>query len=170
MTPERNAGPAGHDGPTGRDGAAGDARTDRAFEFVEGATSDIAFRARGASVEEALAAAAEALLAATVEDPGTVADTERRRLVLEEPDLDLLLLRFLNELVYLRDAEGLLMRAGSLRVTRPNGPRLEGELCGEPIDPDRHALWAEVKAATAHDLGLHPREAGGWEARATLDV
>jgi len=150
-------------------GAAGDTRRDLAFEFVEGATSDIAFRTRGASAEEALAAAAEALLAATVEDPEAVGDTERRPLLLEEPDLDLLLLRFLNELVYLRDAEGLLMRAGELRVTRSNGARLEGELRGEPIDPARHTLWAEVKAATAHDLALRPCD-GGWEARATLDV
>jgi len=151
-------------------GAEAGSRDGRAFEFVEGATSDIAFRARGASAEEALAAAAEALLAATVEDPATVRDTERRPLVLKEPDLDLLLLRLLNELVYLRDAEGLLLRAGTLRVGRDaGGVRLEGELRGEPVDPDRHALWAEVKAATAHDLALRPH-AGGWEARATLDV
>lgn len=140
-----------------------------AFEFTEGATSDIAFVARGGTPEEALAAAAEALLAATVEDPATVGDAERRRVTLEEPDLDLLLLRFLNELVYLRDAEALLLRAGSLRLTRDGGARLEGELRGERIDRERHALASEVKAATAHGLALRPVDTG-WEARATLDV
>jgi hypothetical protein len=42
------------------------------YEFVEGATSDLCFVARGATLEEAFAAAAEALLAATLDDPGTV--------------------------------------------------------------------------------------------------
>ncbi|HXV36863.1 MAG TPA: archease, partial [Myxococcota bacterium] len=74
------------------------------FEFVEGATSDLSFRARGPTLEDAFAGAAQALLAATVEQPDAVEPRERRHLTLEEPDLELLLARFLNELVYLRDA------------------------------------------------------------------
>jgi SHS2 domain-containing protein len=141
-----------------------------AFEFVEGATSDLAFVARGESCEAALAAAAEALLAATVEDPAGVEPRELRRIELAAPDLDLLLLRLLNELVYLRDAERLLLRARHLRVTRErDGVRLEGELAGEPWRAGHHVSAGEVKAATAHGLSLRPT-ASGWEARATLDV
>jgi SHS2 domain-containing protein len=141
-----------------------------AFEFVEGATSDLAFVARGETCEAALAAAAEALLAATVEDPAGVEARETRRVDLAAPDLDLLLLRFLNELVYLRDAERLLLRARSLRVTRDaDGVRLEGELAGEPWRAGHHVAAGEVKAATAHGLSLRPSD-GGWEAHATLDV
>lgn len=140
------------------------------FEFVEGPTSDLAFVARGATCEAALAAAAEALLAATVEDPGTVGRALERPLHLEATEPDLLLLRFLNELVYLRDAEGLLLRAETLEVTRGGaGIRLQGRLVGETWDPARHRFAGEVKAATAHDLALR-EGAGGWEARATLDV
>jgi SHS2 domain-containing protein len=95
---------------------------------------------------------------------------ERRRLELAEPDLELLLLRFLNELVYLRDAEGLLLRPRELRVERGAGEaRLAAELAGECLDPARHRLAAEVKAATAHGLSL-AREGGGWRASVTLDV
>jgi SHS2 domain-containing protein len=142
---------------------------DLGFEFVEGATSDLTFVARGRTPEAVFVAAAAALLAATVEEPEQVGATVRRRFVAEEPALDLLLLSCLNELVYLRDAEGLLMRVDAVRIERGEPLRLEAELVGESLDPARHRLAADVKAATAH--GLWVGEAGpGWEARVTLDV
>jgi SHS2 domain-containing protein len=140
------------------------------YEFVEGATSDLSFVAHGPTPEAAFAGAAQALLAATVEDPASVERRERRPVTLEEPDLDLLLLRFLNELVYLRDAEALLLHPARLVVTRsPHSARLEAELEGERIDPGRHALVSEVKAATAHGLRVTAAPEG-WTAAATLDV
>jgi SHS2 domain-containing protein len=142
----------------------------RGFTFVEGATSDLSFVARGATCEEALCAAAEALLAATVEDPARVGGSVTRTVRLEETELDLLLMGFLNELVYLRDAEGLLLRPRRLHLERVGeGGRLEAELVGEPWDPARHEAAGEVKAVTAHGLALRATPEG-WEARATLDV
>jgi SHS2 domain-containing protein len=107
------------------------------YEFVEGATSDLAFVAHGPT--------------------------------LEERDLELLLMRFLNELVYLRDAESLLLYPERILVTHDGHARLEGELAGERIDPARHALATDVKAATAHGLRVSPT-AEGWTAAVTLDV
>jgi len=139
------------------------------YEFVEGATSDLAFVAHGPTLEAAFGAAAQALLAATVEDPDAVERRERRSVALEEPDLELLLLRFLNELVYLRDAEELLLHPDRISVTRDGGARLDCELAGERIDPGRHALAADVKAATAHGLSVASTPEG-WTAAVTLDV
>jgi SHS2 domain-containing protein len=139
------------------------------FEFVEGATGDLSFVARGATAEEAVAAAAEAFLAATVEEPDAVRRSEPRRVEIDEASLDLAFLRFLNELVYLRDAEELLLHPASVLLARNAGVRLEVELVGERIDRARHRLASDVKAATAHGLALEPTPRG-WEARATLDV
>jgi SHS2 domain-containing protein len=139
------------------------------FEFVEGATSDLSFVARGATAEDAIAAAAQAFLAATVEEPDAVRRRESRRIEIDEASLDLAFLRFLNELVYLRDAEELLLHAASVRLALNAGVHLEAELVGERIDRARHRLVADVKAATAHGLALEPTPRG-WEARATLDV
>jgi SHS2 domain-containing protein len=140
------------------------------FAFVEGATGDIAFEVSADSVEGLFAAAAEALLAATLANPEALAPRRREEVRLAEPDLELLLLRFLNELIFLRDARGLLLRAGRLRIEADGGEaRLEGELTGEAIDRARHRLEADVKAATAH--GLRVTRAGeGWRATVTLDV
>ena len=140
-----------------------------AFEFVEGATSDLSFEARGETLPALFAAAAEALLAATLANPEAVEDRRREPISLVEPDLELLLLRFLNELVFLRDARGLLLRCRRLVIEHDGEARLEGELAGEPIDRGRHRLEGDVKAATAHDLAV-VHDAGGWRARVTLDV
>ena len=140
------------------------------FEFVEGATGDLSFVARGATLEAAFSGAGQAFLAATVEDPAEVRSSVTRHAALSASTPDLLLLRFLNELIYLRDAEGLLLRAHRIRTTQDaDGARLEAELVGEPWSRERHVPANEVKAATAHGLTLQ-RVDGGWEARATLDV
>jgi SHS2 domain-containing protein len=139
------------------------------FSFVEGATSDLAFEARGETLEALFAAAAEALLAATLANPEDVTAREREPVRLAEPDRELLLLRFLNELVFLRDARGLLLRAGALRITSNGEASLEGELVGERIERGRHRLEADVKAATAHGLRVE-RAGAGWRASVTLDV
>jgi SHS2 domain-containing protein len=152
----------------GDDGGAGH-RRGTGFEFVEGATADLAFVARGPTPGAVFAAAAEALLAATVEHPEGVGGSVRCPVSLAEAELDLLLLRWLDELIWRRDAEQLLARAGRLSVQREGDAwRLEGELVGEPIGPG-HRLRADVKAATAHGLWMGQIEAG-WEARVTLDV
>lgn len=143
--------------------------SESSFEFCDAVTSDLSFLARGPSLDSVFAAAAEALLAATVEEPGAVAERETCSLALEEPDVELLLLRFLNRLVYLRDAEDLLLRVAEIHVRADGTAKLEARLVGEPIDRARHRLAAEVKAATAHGLRVS-QDARGCEASVTLDV
>lgn len=139
------------------------------YAFVEGATSDLAFEAWGRDLPEVFAAAAEAVLAATVEHPERVVTRLSRPVALEEPDLELLLLQFLNELVYLRDAKGMLMRAEELRVDPGPPARLQGRVAGERIEAHQGQLATDVKAATAHGLSVR-REPVGWRVRVTLDV
>jgi SHS2 domain-containing protein len=139
------------------------------FEFIEGATGDLTFLAQGPTVEAAFVAAGEAFLAATVVEPETVERCERRSIVLDEPDLELLLMRFLNELVYLRDAEEILLHPENLEILSDHSVHLRAELAGERIDRARHTLASEVKAATAHGLRV-VKTADGWDATATLDV
>jgi len=157
---------------SGPDGAerAPEPRDGGSYEFLDAVTSDLSFAARGPCPEAVFAACAEALLAATVERPGAVRPSEELVIHLEEPDLELLLLGFLNELVFLRDARGWLLRVRRLHIGRDRTARLEAVLCGERMDRRRHRPAAEVKAATAHGLRLTGDERAGFEARVTLDV
>ena len=139
------------------------------FCFVEGATSDLAFTASGRSLAEVFHAAAEALLAATVERPEDVEPKVVRSLHFSDSDLELLLLRFLNELIYLRDAEDLVLRPRRIDCRTDGDIELTAELAGEALDPARHGLACDVKAATAHGLAL-TRTGEAWQASVTLDV
>lgn len=139
------------------------------YAFIDSVTSDLTFVARGPTLEALFRSAADALLAATVSEPRTVRERERHPLTLEEGDLDLLLWRFLGELVYRRDGERLLLRADRLRVEPGPPARLTAELVGERLDPARHALETEVKAVTAHGLSVR-RVGDEWEVTVTLDV
>jgi len=150
-------------GETGSAGASG------RFEYLDAVTSDLCVKLSGDTLEDVFAALAEALLAATVLHPEAVRATCRRSLELDAPDLERLLVRFANELIFARDADGLLLRAERLRIDTDGRARVRAELAGERLDPPRHGAGADVKAATPHGLAL-ARTDGGFEAQVTFDV
>ena len=141
------------------------------YTYIEEiAIADVAFRATGKTEEEVFAAAADATVNVMVEDLDTIRDRTLIPVQLENDALDLLLFDFLNEFVYLKDARGLLMRVGAIRVDRKDSRfTLNGELYGEELDPLRHPLRGDVKAVTLHRFELR-RTDGGWEATVVLDV
>ena len=139
------------------------------YEFLDdGVTSDVTFHAWGASLEELFSAAADATLNVMVRSVEPVRPLETRSVSVEADALDLLLMRFLDELVYRKDVEELLLRATEVRVDTERN-RVQAVLTGERIDPKRHELVADVKAVTLHDLRVE-RSATGWDAHVTLDV
>jgi SHS2 domain-containing protein len=134
------------------------------------ATADVAFEAWGATKEETFLAAADATLNTMVEDIGTVAPLEHRVFSVAADSLDLLLFELLQELVYRKDAERLLLRICDLRIEEiGSGYRLHAEAIGETIDPARHPLLADVKAVTLYRLSVE-KSPTGWRAVVVLDV
>ena len=141
------------------------------YEFLDDApTADVGFRASAPTLDECFRAAAEATLASMLANPNAVEPRVQRPAHVEHAELDLALMRFLEELVYHKDAEGLLLRATRVRVEEDDrGWRVDAELEGEAIDPDRHDLTGDVKAVTVHRLKV-ARTADGWQATVVLDV
>ena len=141
------------------------------YTYIEEiAIADVAFQATGKTEEEVFAAAADATVNVMVEDLDTIRDRTRIPVQLENDALDLLLFDFLNEFVYLKDARGLLMRAGAIRVDRKDSRfTLNGELYGEELDALRHPLGGDVKAVTLHRFDLRQTD-DGWEATVVLDI
>ena len=134
------------------------------------ATADVAFEARGVTLEETFLAAADATLNTMVEEIGTVAPLERRVFSLAADSLDLLLLELLQELVYHKDADRLLLRVRDLRIEETgSGVRLHADAYGETIDRGKHPLLADVKAVTLHRLSVE-KTLSGWRAVVVLDV
>jgi SHS2 domain-containing protein len=134
------------------------------------AVADIAFRAWGDTLEDVFRAAAEATIHAMVENHEAIAPLHQRWFELHDVDLDLLLLQFLQEFVYYKDAEQLFLRVQELTISRDvAGFTLQGRAAGERIDPAKHELEADVKGVTLHRLQVVPT-AEGWEATVVLDV
>ena len=134
------------------------------------AIADLAFRAWGQTVEETFIAAAEATMHAMVEDLATIAPREQRTFELHDEQLDLLLLQFLQELLFYKDAQRLMLRVCEVRINaHDQGFTLQARAAGEPLDPARHALGADVKGVTLHRLQV-VKTSNGWEATVVLDV
>ncbi len=141
-----------------------------AFRFLEDvALADAAFEATGDSPSELFEAAAQAVIE-TLADPKTVAGTWRRTITREDEDLASLLFDWLSEIVYVKDAQGVVFRE-AVPVVRPvNGRwRLEATLAGAPVDPATQALRADVKGVTKHLYELK-RDGTRWTVRVVLDI
>jgi SHS2 domain-containing protein len=141
------------------------------YEFVDALTvADIAFRAWGRDLEETFVSAADAVMNAMVEDLDAIQPRDTRILSVEHEALDMLLFNFLQELVYYKDAEQLLLRIQQLRMAYESEPySLHATAVGEPIDPDRHRMRVDVKAVTLHRFSLTQTQRG-WEATVILDI
>ena len=141
------------------------------YEYLEDiAVADIAFHARGGNLEEVFTAAAQATMNVMVEELAAIRPLERREVRLRHEELDLLLFDFLQELIYYKDAERLLLLVDHIGVTQGEGVfSLDATLTGEAIDPGRHRMRADVKAVTLHRFRLAQTERG-WEAMVILDI
>lgn len=143
-----------------------------AFRFLEDiALADSAFEARGTTPSELFAASAQAVIE-TMVDPATVAPAVSKTIVRHDRSLPELLFDWLADIVFLKDAEGLVFRNATCTVTedRTEGEwRLTGTLAGEPIDPSRHDLRDDIKAITKHRYDV--RQSGeGWMATVVMDI
>lgn len=143
-----------------------------AYRFLDGLSlADLAFEVSGASADELFADAWEAGLRVMIEEPSSLQPRQRRAIELENDSLECLLVDFLQELLFYKDAEGLLLRLVSCRVSQRDGRyHVKAEAAGEPASAQRHKLGTDVKAVTYHHLSVQRHAEGGWRATVILDV
>jgi len=134
------------------------------------AIADAAFDAWADSPEELFRAAVEATTGVMIDNPSSISCVQRINISLESPDIEMLLFRLLDEIVYYKDAESLLLLASHLLIKHSGEDwALEGELEGEKIDPSKHDMVVDVKAVTLHRFSVMESE-GGWKATVVLDI
>jgi SHS2 domain-containing protein len=144
------------------------------YRYLDDLTvADVAFEARGATLEELFTAAWEATLGVMIENPDSLGAVETRHINLEEQNLDFLLHNFLQELIFFKDAENLLLRIGECRISwseeAEEPARLEARAWGQEVDPRIHILGTDVKAVTFFRFEL-TRERWGWKTTVVVDV
>lgn len=132
--------------------------------FPHGA--DVGVRGYGATPEEAFEQAARALTAA-VTDPDAVAAAQAVEIECEAPDPELLLVDWLNGVVYEMATRGMVFGRYRVRIA---SKRLRGTAWGEAVDARRHDPAVEVKGATYTSLLVERGADGLWVAQCVIDV
>ena len=139
-----------------------------AYQFFDH-TGDIGVSLTGRTVDELFASAAAAFTD-SITPLETVEPRRPEELDVAAPELDLLLVDFLSELLYRFDTRAWLTQNAQVAVRELDGGwELQGTLLGEKHDPDRHPIRVLIKAVTYHQLEIVQRE-GMWSAKVVFDI
>jgi SHS2 domain-containing protein len=128
--------------------------------------ADMGVRGIGASMEQAFVQAALALTA-VVTDPAKIRCRETVALTAADPDPELLLVDFLNAVIFEMARRRMLF--GRFRVAITDG-RLHATAQGETVDIGRHQPAVEIKGATYTALAVKHCNDGTWLAQCVVDV
>lgn len=128
--------------------------------------ADIGVRGIGSTKEAAFEQAGLAVTA-VITEPKTVAPTQTVSVMCEAPDDELLLVDWLNALVYEMATRKMLFSRFTVRFS---GHSLHATAWGEPIEVARHQPAVEVKGATYTELSVKRDEQGRWIAQCVVDV
>jgi SHS2 domain-containing protein len=134
------------------------------------AIADVAFRAWGNTLEKMFVSAADASMNVMVEDLAGIMKREHRDFSLKAESIEMLLFELLQELIFFKDAEQLLLRVPQVFIQQKSTHyTLKAEAYGEMLDPKKHELNADVKAVTLHHFQV-VKTGHGWEATVILDI
>ncbi len=126
-------------------------------------TADLALHIWADDLADLFATAARGMFA-LITEVEAIPLVRERTLTLEAPDVEMLLVDWLNELLYLNEAEGVAYVAFEFAQIAPT--HLRATLRGGPV-----AVYVNyVKAATFHNLRVRRTGAAGYETEIVFDT
>ena len=140
------------------------------FRFVDDiATADCAVEIEAKTLPSLFVDSAMSLTACMT-DPSLVRSELLWKVNLEEDNLGRLLYAWLSELVYIRDAENVLLSEFEIDKLETDGRWCLGATVrGERIDHDRHDITVDVKAITMHMFRIE-KQGDVWKAFVIFDL
>jgi SHS2 domain-containing protein len=132
--------------------------------FEHGA--DIGIRGIAPTLEQAFEQTAVAMTA-VITNPDQVSASKAVSIRCEAPDNELLLLDWINELVYEMAVQGLLFKLYQVAI---NDGKLTAIAFGEAVDRQKHEPAVEIKGATFTELRVYQQPNGTWVAQCIVDV
>ena len=134
------------------------------------ATADLAFEAFGKNYNELFENAGLALELAQV-DLTTLDSSLTQKIEFEAEKVENLLFRFLEELVFLKDAKLLIFNTIKCKVSKSSKLWVVScKLNGEKIDREKHKLGVDVKAVTKHLFKVEKIISNSYRCQVVLDV
>ncbi|MDD2770190.1 MAG: archease [Methylococcus sp.] len=128
--------------------------------------ADIGVRGIGITPAAAFAQAALAL-SAVVCDPASIRTVDRVDFECQAPELELLLVDWLNALIYEMAVRRMIFGRFDVSI---DGARLKAIAWGETLDRQRHQPAVEIKGATFTALQVTLDAEGLWSAQCVVDV
>jgi SHS2 domain-containing protein len=134
-------------------------------------TADVGFEVVEASTLENLFDEARQALLMTVFEEAPERGENEDSVRLSAPDLETLLVRWINELVFFIQGDEFVPVSADLRIQgdEEEGFYLTARLTGAPLDLEGYRWQGEIKSATFHGLEV-TRGSSGWRAQVILDV
>jgi tRNA nucleotidyltransferase (CCA-adding enzyme) len=127
--------------------------------------ADVGLRGFGPTVEAAFEQAALALIGIVTD--AEIAATTKVEVECEASDIELLLVEWLNAVIYEMAVRSMLFGRFEVKIA---GTRLRGVMWGEPIDLAKHSPACEPKGATYTALRVAQGPEGLWSAGCVIDV
>ena len=128
--------------------------------------ADIGIRGAGSTKEQAFEQAAMALTA-VITNIDKVEPEQKVEITCQGIDDELLLLDWLNGLLYEMDTRKMLFSRFEIQLDKNT---LNAVVWGQKIDIQKHQPTVEVKAATYTELYVRQDENGSWIAQCVVDV
>jgi len=140
-------------------------RVEKPFEIIDH-TADIGIIAYGTDIKQIFANAALGLfsLMAELDD---IKEDAQRDLVLSAEDEEVLLVEWLNELIYIFDVEHIVFKR--FEIDKLSGNQIKARCFGQKIKPGQHKLKREIKAATYHMLRIS-KSNSNYEVQVIFDI
>jgi SHS2 domain-containing protein len=133
------------------------------WHFDHGA--DIGIGGIGETMAQAFERTGQAMMTVVTDVP--VRTLEAAHIHCHAPDRELLLVDWLNALIYEMSARHMVFGRFEVRI---DGNELFATAWGEPVDVERHHPAVEVKGATYTELRVAQDPQGRWLAQTVIDV
>ncbi|MHA1941558.1 MAG: archease [Candidatus Hodarchaeales archaeon] len=134
------------------------------------AIADACFELRGNTLEEIFHAGFLALQETSVE-PHTLNTSMSKTISIQNSDVEKLFFEFLEELIFLKDAESLIFKNCQISIEKDSSSsnwQLEAKLEGQEFTNEVSTI-TDVKAITYYQFYVKKKE-DYWEARITFDL
>jgi protein archease len=131
-----------------------------------GTTADVGVVSYGRDLVEAFENQAKGMFSIMADLRG-VRKSSSFDVIAKARDVEGLLTAWLEELLFISDTKGVLLRRFDITVLK--GQRLSARVYGEAVDPARHVIKTPVKAVTYHKLRVAIRP-GSVTTRVVYDI
>jgi len=131
------------------------------YEILEH-ISDLKIRAFGKTKEELFLNILKGMMEGL--RPEGIKKGKKRKIEVSSPDLEALLVDFLNEVLYLSQVNKEIYK--DIQFQKLTDKELEGELISQKFE----RIGLDIKAVTYHDLDIHQEKDGTWQATILFDI